>query len=143
MPATPLILGLTQKTQLTDLRAYAAANPIDVLEVREQVKTRDGKAAHIKRMMRHFTAKIPAAFMVTFSIETGHGSGVCRHLSVSVLRRGRTPTPEAVWLIAALLGFQGGLEACAIWQEDIGEGDFAINVVQPVNLDVSTMEVRN
>jgi hypothetical protein len=141
MPATPLILGATQKAQLGTLRAYAVANPIDVLEVREQVKTEAGKAAHIKRMMRHFTAKIPAAFMVTFSIETGHGSGVCRHLSVSVLRRGRTPTPEAVWLLAELMGFQGGLEACAIWEEGIGAGDVAINVVQPVALDVSTMKV--
>jgi hypothetical protein len=81
--------------------------------------------------------------MVTFSIETGHGSGVCRHLSMSSKRHGRTPTPEAVWLIAALLGFQGGLEACAIWEEGIGAGDVAINVIQPVALDVTTMEVRN
>lgn len=45
---------------------------------------------------------------------------------------GRAPTPEAVWLIAEELGFVGSLQQCAVWTEDIGQGDKAINLVQPI-----------
>src|SRR4249919_1156428 len=108
MPASPLILGAAQKAALEVLRLHARANPIDVLAVRERVKTPAGHAAHIERMQM-FTVSIPTAFVVTYSVETGHPCGTCRHLSMSSTRHGRTPTPEAVWMLAQALGFQGDL----------------------------------
>src|SRR5580765_505808 len=67
MPASPLILGAAQKAALDTLQAYARANPIDVLAVRETVQTPAGHAAHIERMQT-FTVAIPTAFVVTYSI---------------------------------------------------------------------------
>ena len=133
MAASPLILGETQRANLTQLRKKAAAEPIDVLAVIERCKSPQGQAEHFERM-KAFSIPIPAAFMVTFSIETGHPSGTCRHMSMSSERRGRTPTPEAVWMIAEELGFRGGLERCSVWKEDIGAGDVAINVAQPLQI---------
>jgi hypothetical protein len=131
MSASPLIIGQSQKSELARLREKAAAEPIDVRAVLEQVKSPQGLTAHHERM-KAYTILIPTAFAVTYSIETGQPAGTCRHLSMSSARHGRTPTPEAVWMVAAELGFTGGLSACAVWQEDIGEGDQAINVVQPI-----------
>jgi hypothetical protein len=131
MAASPLILGESQRADLARLRQQAASEPVDVLAVLKQCKSPQGRAEHLKRM-EAFTIPIPTSFMVTFSVENGHPPGPCRHLSMSVLRRERVPTPEAVWMIAEELGFQGGLERCAVWQEDIGQGDVAINVVQPI-----------
>lgn len=129
--ASPLILGQTQKADLLRLREKATAEPVDVLAVVKLVETPEGHAAHLERM-RDYTIPIPTAFMVTFSIETGHPSGVCRHMSMSSLRHGRAPTLEAAWMIAEELGFVGSLQQCAIWLEDIGQGDKAINLVQPI-----------
>jgi hypothetical protein len=131
MAASPLILGETQRAALAQLRQKAAAEPIDVLAVIERCKSPRGQAEHLKRM-ETYSIEIPTAFVVTFSIETGHPSGTCRHMSMSSERRGRTPTPEAVWMIAEELGFHGGLERCSVWKEDIGQGDVAINVAQPI-----------
>jgi hypothetical protein len=142
MAASPLIIGATQRQELAALRAKASAEPFDVLAILEQTKSKAGHEAHLERM-KAFTIPIPTAFIVTFSIENGHPPGTCRHLSVSSRRHGRTPTPEAVWMIAEELGFIGGLQQCAFWEEEIGEGDKAINVVQPVAVTAGSDRFRS
>lgn len=138
MAATPLIVGQAQKALLHGLRDLAAANPVDMRGLTDRLATPDGKRAHMDRM-NALTCEIPAAFWVTFSIETGHPVGTCRHMSMSSRRHGRTPTPEAVWMIAEELGFVGSLEMCTVWPEDLQRGPqerkdraIAINVVQPI-----------
>jgi hypothetical protein len=133
MAATPIIIGQAQRDALAALRNKAAAAPIDMPPVLKQLETEAGKAAHFKRMAA-LTIDIPAAFAVTFSIETNHPGGTMRHMSMSSHRHGRMPIPEGVWMVAEELGFVGGLEACRVWKEDIGDGDIAINVVQPVRV---------
>jgi hypothetical protein len=133
MPASPLILGQSQRTDLAHLREQAVADPIDVAAVLEQTKTAQGLTKHQERM-KTFTIPIPTAFMVTYTIETGHPSGPCRHLSMSSVRHGRAPTPDAIWMIASELGFVGALDQCMVWPEDIGAGDKAINIVQPISV---------
>jgi hypothetical protein len=131
---TPLIVGQTQKAMLLALREEAAENPIDMPALITRIKTPDGKAAHM-RQMNSQTVEIPLAYLATFSIEVGHPVGTCRHMSLSSRLRGRTPTPEAVWMIAEELGFAGGLAACKVWPEDLQRDDHravAINVLQPV-----------
>jgi hypothetical protein len=32
------------------------------------------------------------------------------------------------------LGFVGGLGACAVWQEDLSDGEKAVNVAQPLSV---------
>lgn len=136
MAATPLILGQTQRADLLALRSRAAARPIDMPARVQQIATPDGMAAH-RRQMDDQTVEIPIAYLVTFSIETGHPAGPSRHLSMSSGRKGRTPTPEALWLIAEALGFAGGLAACHVWPEALSHDDgrtTAINVVQPLSV---------
>jgi hypothetical protein len=137
MTASALIIGAEQKIILHALRDFATLNPIDVLKVRELIKSQDGHAAHLERM-KLYSTKIPSMFYVTFSVETGHPVGTCRHISVSSRRRGRVPTPEAVWMLAREMGFVGGLGCCTIWDENIGSGDLAINLVQPLDFDPRT-----
>jgi hypothetical protein len=55
-----------------------------------------------------------------------------RHMSLSSTWHGRMPIPEAVWMVCDELGFTASLDACNVWLEDIGDGDRAVNVVQPV-----------
>jgi len=142
MAATPLIIGQTQKDALQALRDRASAAPIDMPPVIKQLETEDGRAAHFKRMAA-LTIDLPVAFAVTFSIETGHPGGTMRHLSMSSHRHGRAPIPEVVWMVAEALGFVDSLEACRVWAEDIGNGDRAINVVQPLRLMASSPAGRS
>ena len=137
--ATPLIIGQTQRELLRHLRHLAAAAPVDMRALVELVKSPEGKASHMERM-NNLSCAIPAAFLVTFSIETGHPCGACRHMSMSSGRQGRSPTPDAVWMVAEELGFVGGLEACQVWMEDLQRGPqrrkdraWAINIVQPIS----------
>lgn len=136
MVASALILGETQVAALKHLRDKAAAAPIDVRAVLRQCQTPAGTEAHLHRM-EDFTVLLPINFKLTFSIETGHPAGPCRHMSMSSLRHGRAPLPEAVWMACEALGFAGGLESCGFWLEDIGHGQKAVNVVQPLSVTAS------
>jgi hypothetical protein len=134
---TPLIIGAEQRAALADLRARAAADPVDMRGIHERMATPKGKRAHMDRM-NALSVDIPAAYVVTFSIETGHPGGTARHMSMSLDRdRGsRVPNQFAVWMVCAELGFVGDLDACSVWPEVLkrgpGPGDrhIAINVVQ-------------
>lgn len=134
MAATPLIIGQSQIAALAALRTLAARNPVDMPALMRRIETPEGKEAHMRQMDAQ-TIDIPLGFLVTFSIETVHGS-VCRHMSMSSPRRGKVPTPEAVWMVAEQLGFVGGFEACARWPEELqrspGDRQVAINLVQPL-----------
>jgi|SRR5215831_14620768 len=142
MPATPLIIGEAQKRDLEELRKRAAAAPIDMPPLIEALKTPEGKRRHMDRM-NELTIDIPLAFKVTFSIEVNHPCGTCRHMSMSVDRRGRTPSPEAVWMVAKELGFTGDHDMekgpvfgnSTYWLEDLLRGTEkhqAVNLVQPI-----------
>jgi hypothetical protein len=128
-----LILGEPQKTELARLRRKAAAEPIDVRIVMRLTETRDGFVEHLTRM-ETYTIPLPTAFMVTFTCETGQPIGPCRHLSMSSLRQGHRPSRDAVWKVAEELGFVGGLDRCTVWEYEIGHGNVAINVIQPIEL---------
>jgi hypothetical protein len=127
----PLIVGEAQRANLRSLRDRAAGTPFDMRKIMALMETDAGRAQHFAAM-REMTIPIPMAFAVTFTIETGHPSGTCRHMSMSSSQKGRAPTPEAIWMIAEELGFSGGLTACHVWQEDIGNADVAINIAQPI-----------
>lgn len=133
MTDAPLFIDDNVKTDLAILRAKAAGLPVNMIDVARLLMTKQGKREHIGRMEKQ-TVVIPGPwpFYVTFSIETGHPVGTCRHMSMSILRKGRVPHPVAVWMVAELLGFQGGLETCKTWLERLSDGRDAINVVQPL-----------
>lgn len=132
MNGTPLIIGEPERAALTKLRDLAAEKPVNMQGITERLKLPKAKAQHMKQMTAQ-TIDIPMDYQVTFSIETGHPAGACRHMSMSVGKKGRVPNQHAVWMVAELLGFVGSLEQCdAIWLEDLkGHGE-AVNVVQAI-----------
>ncbi|WP_233854146.1 hypothetical protein [Paraburkholderia sp. HD33-4] len=128
---TPLLIGPDQRRQLAALRKRANAHPVDMRGLSDRLKVPANKQAHRAQMTTQ-SVNLPADFLVTFSIETGHPVGTCRHLSMSVGKAGRVPSPEAVWSVATELGFTGALEHCTQWLETLqGHGD-AVNIVQPL-----------
>jgi hypothetical protein len=92
------------------------------------------KERHSKQMTKQ-SVMVPVDFVVTFSIETHHPSGTARHMSMSVPERDRRPSPEAVWMVAQELGFEGGetwqegFRTCHLYEEQLVQGA-SINVVQ-------------
>jgi hypothetical protein len=139
MMASALIMGPEQEAALAALRELATRHPVAMPELLRQLKTPRGKRLHMAQMTRQ-SIWIPTAFLVTFSIETQHPAGTCRHMSVSSDVPGRLPSPEAVWMIAATLGFVGGLNLCKFWIEELDRGQHtgqteAVNLVQPLSID--------
>jgi hypothetical protein len=137
-PDAPLIITTEVMDRLHRLRDFAAKRPVSMPVLMEALKTPTGKRDHLKRMTaQSIRIAGPWVFFVTFSIETGHPVGVCRHMSMSIMREGRVPHPAAVWMIAAELGFIGAMENCTTWMEDLSDGGKAINVVQPLAMEVA------
>jgi len=132
-PSAPLIIGPDEDKALADLVALANDNVVHVPALIEDLKTSTGQHAHREQMERE-TIVIPGPwpFHVTFSLETGHSCGMCRHMSMSIDRPGRMPNEHALWLVAQSLGFIGRLEYCAVYVEDLRGGGHAVNVVQPM-----------
>ena len=129
--AKMLVIGPTEIAMFDALKAYAAANPIDMAVVMRLIKTHKGTRDHLARMKK-FTIALQWGQTVTFTIEEGHPAGTCRHFSMASPEPGRAPTPVAVWMVAEHFGFKGGLEACTVYVEDIGGGHSAINLIQPL-----------
>lgn len=130
---TPLVIDEEVRSQIKACIELAQANPVDMPTLMERLKDPLKKEHHMAQMTRQ-TVKIPFAYMVTFSVERGHGIGECRHMSMSVQREGRIPNPVGVWMIAKEFGFWGELNECeAIWEEDLQGHGKAINIVQRVN----------
>lgn len=125
------MIGPGEREALARLRAQAEARPIDVSTLERAIATPEGKAHHRIRMTEQ-TVLIPAAYMVTFSVETNHPHGTARHMSMSVQREGRLPIGHAVWMVAVELGFTGGLGECTTWLEELQGHGQAVNVVQYV-----------
>jgi hypothetical protein len=133
MGSTPLILTDTVRRDLEYLRSMAVGDPIDVTTLANRLRSRAAKERHLYQMTRQ-SVVIPGqfCFLVTYSIEVGHPAGVCRHMSMSIEREGRVPSPEAVWMIAECLGFVGGITSCISWRELLQGHGLAISLVQRV-----------
>lgn len=129
---TPLVIEEEVRSQIKACVELAEANPVDMPSLMERIKDPEQKRLHMAQMTRQ-TIDIPVAYAVTFSIERGHPCGDCRHMSMSVQREGRIPSPIAVWMIAQEFGFWGIIEdVAAMWVEDLQGHGKAINVVQPL-----------
>lgn len=136
MSSNPLIIGETQKAALRALRDKAALSPVDIHRVMEATKT-DAGLKRFRAWMDDYSIPLPTSYYVTFTIETGHPVGTCRHMSMSSMRHGRVPTPEAAWMVAEELGFVVGFSACKVWKEAFSNGA-AINIIQPIEISTAT-----
>lgn len=130
-----LVLGPPQVEALRELHAEAAARPVDMPLVVVQLETAEGKALHMAQMTAQ-SIELPIGFLVTFSFETGHPVGDCRHMSISVdtAAEGKLPHPAAIWEVAKQLGFTGALTDCKVWVEQLNGHIQAVNLVQPTQL---------
>lgn len=128
MVGTPFIIGPQEEAELRTLRDLAATKPVDMRGLLDRLKKARHKARHMHQMADQ-TVYLPFGWSVTFSIETGHPGGAARHMSMASPDPGRVPRPEAVWMVAEVLGFTGSIEQCTVWPEQLMQG-MAINVVQ-------------
>lgn len=130
---TVLIVGPAEIALLLELKAKAAADPIDAPSLHRELKYVAGRKRHMERMAA-LTVALSTGFTVTFSIETGHEPGgvSLRHMSMASPREDKVPVPAAVWMVAEHLGFQGSLDECQFWLEHMEHGQRAVNIVQPM-----------
>jgi hypothetical protein len=134
---TPFAFGTDQIKALEALRDLATAHPVNMAaQVGPDGKVLASRRAPLAAQMNRQTITIPFGYLVTFSIETHHPAGTCRHMSMSSPAKGRMPGVEAVDMVAEVLGFIGGYKACHCWIEDLTRGDGrekAINLVQSID----------
>jgi hypothetical protein len=83
-----------------------------------------------------FTIRIPSGFHATYTHEAHRPDVVCRHLSVSVTASRKGPHPVAMAAIMAAFGFVNRLGHIPAWTEQLGGGDFAVNVIEPLDGDL-------
>jgi hypothetical protein len=131
MVGTPIIVGGTEREALHRLRDRAAQKPANLEYIAANIHNPAVKRKHMEQMSEQ-TIKIPLAYLVTFSIEN-QPKGVFRHMSMSVQREGRVPSPESMWMVAQELGFVGGIQFCTVYAEDLKGHGKAINLLQPLN----------
>ena len=128
----PLLITPDVVASFESLRAAGEANVLNIHEIKKQRSTEVGRMRHMAQMTAQ-TVKIPGHydFYVTFSVESGHPGGNVRHMSMSVARDGRVPSPSAVSLVSKFFGFEGELSACdAMWIENLSDGGEAVNIIQ-------------
>lgn len=134
MQTAPLMITSEVRAALHELRKRVGeAPPTDMQYVMKAMKVPRLKQAHLAQMTKQsLTIPGPWDFCVTYSLEAGHPVGLCRHMSMSIMREGRVPSPEAVQMVARELGFKGDLAASTGWTEKLSDGGIAVNLVQQV-----------
>ena len=134
-PTAPLVITAEITAALRALAELAEQHPVDMTKLARTIRTPHGEQKH-RAQMTEQSLVIPGPwnFFVTFSIETGHPAGTCRHMSMSIMRLGRVPSPDGVWMVAEILGFRGRLSTCVVWQEELRDGGVAVNLVQQRDL---------
>lgn len=134
MKSSPLILTPELRAAFGRLKELAGNHPVDVSTLLQRLQTPEGEAAHRAQMTaQSMLIPGPWPFLVTFSFEYGHPAGLCRHMSLSIERKGRVPSEAATWMVAEEFGFGGALSMCKVWPERLRGHGMAVNVVQPVS----------
>lgn len=139
-----LIIDDAVRANLRRLVEAATVRKIDMAVRVEEMKSEEGMSRHTKQMMaQSVMIPGPAPFLVTYSVEYNHPTpGLFRHMSMSIMKPKRVPSPEAVWMVAEELGYVGGLDYCNFWQEALSDGEVAINLVQPFDIHAAPERVQ-
>lgn len=135
-----LMIGPAEREVIARIIEYAKAHPITFDVLRKGVVT-DKPLIMLEDRQPGFERpksawmQFPGGYEAAYSVEV-QPAGLCAHLSVSVVGRGRKgmcPSPEAVAMIAAAFGVT--IPAHKVWTEEYEPGEFSINVLhvyQPV-----------
>lgn len=139
--ATGIIINDEIRQEIFKVVEYAYKNVVPLYKMAENGKLKKGMPNPIAGD-DGFIIIIPNGFKVIFSIEDQGsekkgergGLGKCRHLSMSINKKGRIPNPIAVDMVMEEFGFDNPFYHCAIWSEGFGGNtQIAINVLEPIN----------
>lgn len=126
-----LVIGEAQRRQIAELRAFAAANPMDAM-ASDMIAQTDIDA--YRDMMETLSIDLPVGFHVTYTHERQPNAPtptkLCHHISISVEQPKKMPLPEAVEMILLEFGMKPMREATGVWLEDIDRVTAAVNIVQ-------------
>lgn len=125
-----LIIGKEATQDIARVKEYAELNPLKLHTVIRSV----GRPETAIGNNENHVCLIRIGYKVVYSIEE-QSDGNYRHLSVSVDKKGRTPSPQALEMLMKEFGFIGGLKGDSsiytkVWTEDFDGGHIAINVLQ-------------
>src|SRR5580765_7822714 len=133
----PLVIGAEQLRAIAAAIERAAKHPVTLEQLKAQAIDNVGfeltlekrKAALGENWQRQNLSEnvlLPFGYRAAISFEY-QPIGLCRHLSVSVDRKGKLPSPEAVDMIAKAFGCEHPLDAP--WLEEFSPGHVAVNIV--------------
>jgi hypothetical protein len=130
-----LLISENETKRIAEIIADAKAHPVTLETIRQGaapdrhvVKLKDRKPGLEQPPSRHMV--FPGGYRAAYSIEE-QPAGLCSHLSISVMGRaekGKTPSPEAIKMIAEAFGvpFPDGAN---VWLEEFDPGEYAVNIV--------------
>lgn len=124
------LVGAEQKMELALLKQIAESNPFSPSAMKQRI---EGTWQPGNEVL--YTCYIPIDYKVVFTIEAvleagnlDQAHGMCRHLSVSIAGRKKTPHPAVCQQLMSELGFVHTLDSgkCKVWSE--GQG--IINIIE-------------
>lgn len=123
----PLILDPGTQRKIAAVRTYAEGHPYTFAQMHRRLSNPELIPGHIKE----HCCIIPLDYLCCYSIEE-QKKGMHRHLSVSVKDEGKLPHPAAFAMVMEQFGFTGKLADTTMWREDLPEGRYAINAIEPL-----------
>lgn len=127
MNVRALVIGEEQLKRVAEVIQYAERHVVDANTLLRMAETGEGSVGNDV----NFRCDFPRGYVCVYSLEIQPDLGRCRHLSISVDQGEVPPHPIAVMEIAKLFGFHGTLnDMVAVWKEQIGPNQFALNVLQ-------------
>jgi len=137
-----LLIADAEKTAIRHALERAAQHPISVETLRQwqapdkahlKLTDRPKGAPTIPQRSQHVDLPIGYRAVISFE-QQPQPMGLCKHLSISVERKGFLPSPEAVKAIAQEFGVIWPDIAVHMWIEEFEPGHNAINLLAPVGL---------
>lgn len=140
MTLHPLLIGPAQREVLDELAARAAASPTPYATMKALAQAQARGRRHLGDLNRALTVELPVGYTVTLTHEEHRPGVMCRHVSVGLKTRpGRGPTPEAVNMVLAALGFVLPVGRAPTWTEALDDETFAVNVLEPLSGNVNDL----
>ena len=130
----PLIIGPNERVKIAELRAFAAAMPLQVARIQALA------AADIegfRSMMQTMSIVLPVGYEVCYSHEIQPQAPVterlCHHISITSEHDDtKVPNLEAVRYILQMFGMGPPEQSLGIWLEHVTPEIKALNVIQLV-----------
>jgi len=138
--ARPLILTPEVRQACLELIKKAAARPTRWEDTRALAEKAAAGMVH-NPLNDDLTITIPHGYRVTYTHEYQREDLVCRHISVSAegAKPKTGPSPHAVVEIIAMFGFINPLGAMPAWVSTADDGSLIIEMVEPLDGDVSQL----